>query len=423
MRRINYRELKEKFFEFKATDNIKDVHKIIRDVKKNGDQAVRKYTKKFDRAEVDDFRIAPREIENALKIVDRSFLNAAKSAKNNIERFSRVQLKQLKNFEVKIRPGVYAEQRITPIKRIGIYVPGGRFPLVSTVLMCSVPAKVAGVKEIVLCSPPSYNGSIHPAILATAHLAGVKEIYRIGGIQAIAALAYGTESIKPVDKIYGPGNEYVTMAKKLVYGDVGIDFIAGPSEILVIADNSAEPEIIAADLLAQAEHDTNATAILITDCTVLAEKVSEEVRRQLRVLPTRLVARKSLMRNGFMVIVKNLNQAVEIANKKAPEHLELQVKNPDRFIDKLTNYGSLFVGRYSAEVLGDYSSGLNHTLPTSGAARYTGGLHIKDFLKIQTILKVNKQGFTGIGPIAERLAQTEGLWGHFNSVRMRKTGK
>ncbi|MEO0226368.1 MAG: histidinol dehydrogenase, partial [candidate division WOR-3 bacterium] len=295
------------------------------------------------------------------------------------------------------------------------------FPLVSTVLMCGVPAKVAGIKEIVLCSPPTHNNSIHPAILATAHLIGIKEVYRVGGIQAIAALAYGTESMKPVDKIFGPGNIYVTTAKKLVYGDVGIDFIAGPSEILIIADKTAEVKIIAADLLAQAEHDVDASAILITNSKRLAENVKKEVKRQLQKLNTKEIANASLKKKGVIIFVKNMDQAIEIANKKAPEHLELQVKNPNKFIDKLKNYGSLFIGKYSAEVLGDYSSGLNHTLPTGGAARYTGGLHIKDFLKIQTVLKVDKMGFENISAIAEKLARIEGLYGHLNSIGIRKT--
>ncbi len=397
-----------------------DVYQIINEVKKCGNVAVHKYTKKFDKVALKDFRVTRRDLDDAYCKIDKELMDAIKIAKRNIEKFSFAQLKQLKNLRVKITHGIIAEQKVIPINRIGIYVPGGRFPLISTVLMCGVPAITAGVKEVVLCSPPGYNGSIHPAILATARLLGIKEIYKIGGIQAIAALAYGTETIKPVDKIFGPGNIYVASAKKVVYGDVGIDFIAGPTEILIIADKSAEPEIIAADLLAQAEHDTNAIPILVTDSNDLAKKVKREIIKQLSFLTTKTIAEKSIQKNGLIIIVKNLNQAITIANKKAPEHLELQIKNPLRYINKLKNYGSLFVGRYSAEALGDYSSGLNHTLPTCGSARYTGGLHIKDFLKFQTILTVNKNGLKKIGPIAEMIAKAEGLYGHINSIKIRE---
>lgn len=420
MQIIDYKRLKEEFFEYKSKYKFKDVYRIIEDVKKNGNRAVRKYTRIFDRVLINNFKVKPEELKDAYDNIDSDLLNKIKKAKTNIEKFSRMQLKQLKDFKIAITDGVYAEQKVMPIKRIGIYVPGGRFPLVSTVLMCGIPAKVAGVEEIVLCSPPSYNFSVHPAILATAYLIGIREIYRIGGIQAIATLAYGTQSIKPVDKIFGPGNIFVTTAKKVVYGDVGIDFIAGPTEVFIIADSSAEPAIIAADLLAQAEHDTDAVPILVTDAISLAREVKKEIERQLLGMQTKEVAKKSLKKNGIIIIVKNIAQAVEIANKKAPEHLELQVKNPDKFINKLKNYGSLFVGKYSAEVLGDYSSGLNHTLPTGRAARYTGGLHIKDYLKIHTILKVNKKGLKKIGPVAEGIAKIEGLFGHLNSIRVRK---
>ncbi|MEO0094379.1 MAG: histidinol dehydrogenase [candidate division WOR-3 bacterium] len=419
MRIINYKDLKKDFFKCQPTYSIADVYKIIKDVKKNGDRAVERYTKRFDKVLIKDFRVRPQELRDAYDNIDSDILNAIKKAKRNIEKFSLAQLRQLKDFKIAITKGVYAGQKIIPIKRIGIYVPSGKFPLVSTVLMCGVPAKVAGIKEIVLCSPPTHNNSIHPAILATAYLIGIKEVYRVGGIQAIAALAYGTESIKSVDKIFGPGNIYVATAKKLVYGDVGIDFIAGPSEILIIADKTAEAKIIAADLLAQAEHDIDANAILITNSKGLAENVRKEVEKQLQKLKTKEIADASLRKNGFIILVKDIGQAIEIANKKAPEHLELQVRNPDKFINKLRNYGSLFIGKYSAEVLGDYSSGLNHTLPTGGSTRYTGGLHIKDFVKIQTILKVNKNGFKKVGPIAEKFAQIEGLNGHFNSIGIR----
>ncbi|MGB9720540.1 MAG: histidinol dehydrogenase [bacterium] len=420
MRIVDYVELKKDFYEHEDTFNLYTINRVIDNVRKYGDQAIRRYTRRFDNVVLDDFRIKPAEIKRAYLLTNPHITKAIQQAMSNIRKFSCVQLNQLRNFRLHVSPGVMAEQKIIPINRIGIYVPGGRFPLVSTVLMCGVPAKIAGVREIVLCSPPTYKNTIHPAILASAKIVGISEIYKIGGAQAIAALAYGTETITRVDKIFGPGNIYVTTAKKLVFGDAGIDFVAGPTEILIIADRFAEPDIIAADLLAQAEHDTNAIPILVTNSTVLAESVKKEVKRQLKVLKTKSIAQESLKKNGLIITVKNLNQAIEIANKKAPEHLELQVKNPQRYIGKFKNYGSLFIGRYSAEALGDYSSGLNHTLPTNGSARYTGGLHIKDFLKIQTILKVNKKGLKEIGPIAEQLAHTEGLWGHLNSIRIRR---
>jgi len=420
LRILRYDELKEEFLFRKKSAPSFLVNKIINDVRKYGDEALRKYTLKFDGVDIKDFRITEEELEDAYKIMDSTIINSIRKSRKNIERFCRCQLKQLRNFKVEIAPGVIAEQRILPIERIGIYVPGGRFPLVSTVLMCGVPAIVAKVKEVVLCSPPGYNNTIHPRVLGTAKLLGIKEIYKIGGIQAIASLAYGTETIRPVDKIFGPGNIYVTTAKKIVFGDVGIDFIAGPTEILIIADDSAEPSIIAADLLAQAEHDTNAIPILVTDSPKLGIGVKEEIKRQLVSLKTREIAEKSIRKNGMIILVENLDEAIDFANKKAPEHLELQVKNPKMFIAKLKNYGSLFIGRYASEVLGDYSSGLNHTLPTNRSARYTGGLHIKDFLKFQTILRVNKKGLKIIGPIAESLAQIEGLDGHLNSITIRR---
>ena len=335
MRILRYNELKEKILFGKKRDISPFVNKIIDEVRKYGDEAVRRYTLKFDGVDIKKFRITQKELENAYKSMDCALVNSIRRAKENIEKFCRCQLRQLSNFKVEIAPGVIAEQRIIPINRIGIYVPGGRFPLVSTVLMCGVPARIAKVKEIALCSPPGHNNTIHPVILGTAKLLGIKEIYKIGGIQAIASLAYGTETIRPVDKIFGPGNIYVTTAKKIVFGDVGIDFIAGPTEILIIGDNSAEAEIIAADLLAQAEHDTNAIPVLITDSPKLGLKVKEEIKRQIVHLKTKEIAEKSIKKNGMIILVKNLDEAIDIANKKAPEHLELQVKNPKKFISRI----------------------------------------------------------------------------------------
>jgi len=285
--------------------------------------------------------------------------------------------------------------------------------------MCAVPARVAGVKEVVVCSPPSHRRSIHPAVLIAADVVGVDEIYRVGGAQAIAAMAYGTQTIRKVDKIVGPGNKYVVSAKREVWGVVGIDFLAGPTEIMIIADKTADPKTIAADLLAQAEHDVEAIPILVTTSLELAEEVQKEIELQLRELVTRDTAGASIQRNGMVILVNDMQEAIHVANEKAPEHLSLQVGRPQDHLAELRNYGSLFVGGYSAEALGDYSGGINHTLPTNGCARYTAGLSVKDFIRLQTILEVTKEGLMVIGPTAKTLAEIEGLDGHAKSIAMR----
>jgi len=419
MRIINISDLDDTFFAYQEIPEISAVQNILNDIKTNGDSAVKKYTADYDHVEISELKIDMAEIKNAYKQVDRSVIKTFADASKNIRCFAEKQFSQLKNFEFEIQPGVIAGQKIIPLQRAGVYVPAGSFPLPSTVLMCTIPAKVAGVDEVILCSPPRTNSSIHPAILVAADIAGIDEMYKAGGIQAIAAMAYGTESIKPVDKIVGPGNKYVTAAKKLVYGAVGIDFIAGPTEVMIIADDSANPAYIAADLLAQAEHDVNASPILVTDSKILAEKVLEHVKSQLQILSTAAIAKESIKNNGTIILVDNLDQSIEIANKKAPEHLEIQVHNENTLIPRLRNYGSLFIGEYSVEAMGDYSSGLNHTLPTNGGARYTGGLSVKDFVKIQTTLRVDKKGVNSIGAAAKHMGEIEGLAGHANSVDIR----
>jgi histidinol dehydrogenase len=419
MKIVRYDELTEDFFEYKEIEEIGSVQEIISAVRRQGDQAIREYTSKFDNVALEQFKISASEIERAYDQLDKKQVNSLEFAAENIRRFAVKQKEKLIDFKYEIRPGVFAGQRVIPIERVGVYTPGGRYPLPSTVLMCCIPAQVAGVKEIVVCSPPTYNGSIHPAILVAADICGVVEIYRIGGVQSIAAMAYGTESIKKVDKIVGPGNQYVTAAKKQVFGTVGIDFIAGPTELLVIADESANPAFIAADLIGQAEHDIHAIPILITTSQHLANRVIQETELQLAHLKTAEVARQSLNNNGTIIIVDSIDEAFKIANKKAPEHLELQLKNPEKYLNRLWNYGSLFIGSYSAEALGDYSSGLNHTLPTNSCARYTGGLSVKDFLKFQTTLRVSEQGLSSIGSQAMHLGEMEGLQGHARSVGIR----
>lgn len=419
MRIIKGSSLKESFFTYKDTEDIPVINKILKDVRQNGDNAIKRYTLKFDGVRLSKMRVADSEIKDAYKKVDPKIVSALRYAAENIKKFARKQSAQFKDFEIEIARGVFAGQKVIPIERVGIYVPGGKFPLASTLLMCAIPANVAAVPGIIVCSPPSYNGSIHPAILIASDIAGVNEIYKVGGVQAIAAMAYGTQTIKRVDKIVGPGNKYVASAKKEVFGYVGIDFIAGPSEVIIIADETANPDYIAADLLAQSEHDKDALPILITTSAKLAERVNRVVELQLQKLKTKDTAKVSISNNGRIIIVNNMAEAIDITNKKAPEHLELQVKNPERYTVRLRNYGSLFIGKYSPVVLGDYNSGLNHTLPTNTTARYTGGLGVKDFLKIQTTLRVTKDGLPAIGTTAMTIADAEGLDGHAKSIAVR----
>ncbi len=419
MKIVKFTTIGNNFFKYQEIEELESVRKIIDDVIQEGDRAVKNYTMKFDSAELDDFTVTAKEVKQAYDSLDSKMISSLELAAENIKNFAAKQKEQFVDFEYEIKPGVYNGQKVVPIHRIAVYTPGGNFPLPSTVLMGAIPALVAGSKEIVLTSPPTHNNSIHPAILVAADICKISEIYKIGGVQAIAALAYGTESIKQVDKIVGPGNQYVTAAKKLVYGAVGIDFIAGPTEVLIIADDTANIEYIAADLLAQAEHDINAVPILITDSDKFAHQVIKEIENQITDLKTAKIAQASIQKNGTIILVDQMEQAIDIANRKAPEHLELQVKQPEKYVDKLTNYGSLFIGENAVESLGDYSSGLNHTLPTNTSARYTGGLSVKDFLKIQTTLRVTKSGLSEIGPAARNIGILEGLDGHARSVERR----
>jgi len=390
----------------------KAVDKIIEDVKNNGDAAIRYYTKRFDKISLNSFLVTKQEAKQAYKQVGKETIKALKFAKKNIEFFAKQQLKQLKDFEVR-NNGVILGQRVIPIEKIGVYVPGGNYTLPSTALMCIVPAKLAGVKEIIACSP-----KIKPETIVAADIAGADKIFKIGGAQAIAAMAYGTKQIPKADKIVGPGNVYVTAAKKAVYGVCGIDFLAGPSEVMIIADETANPEFIAADLLAQAEHDINAKTCLVATSRKLAKKVNEQIKIQLPRLKTKIIAELSL-KNMNTIIVKNLNEAINIANEKSPEHLELQIKNPKNIMRKLKNYGSLFIGENTAEVFGDYCSGTNHVLPTNGGARFTSGLSVRDFIKLQTYQKVELKGVKSLSNIAIQFSKIEGLEAHKKSVKIR----
>jgi sulfopropanediol 3-dehydrogenase len=419
MKIINAHKLPETFFTLAEPEATKIVKEILNAVKQKGDAAVRRYTLRFDGVALPQFRITAPALTQAEKAVPRPLRQAIKVAADNIRKFATAQFKQFKDFEMEIKPGVFSGQKVIAIDRVGVYVPGGNYPLISSLLMGAIPAQVAGVREIAVCSPPTCDHSLHPAILYAMAFLGLEEIYAIGGVQAIGAMAYGTPTVKKVNKIVGPGNRFVALAKKEVCGVVGIDFIAGPTEVVIIADQTADPRLVAADLIAQAEHDPAACPILITIAKELAEKTNKEIAKQLRTLPTAAIARQALANQGLIIMANDLSEAVAICNRKAPEHVQLQTRNPEKLSGQLRNYGSLFIGANAAEVFGDYSSGLNHTLPTGQAAMHSGGLSVKDFLKLQTTLRVEPKGLAAIGPTALALAEAEGLAGHARAVSLR----
>lgn len=402
MQIITSKNIPSDFYNYKEFSAISSVDEIIEEVKNNGDSAVRKYTEKFD-GKIENLEVTKPEIEEALKTLPAEVIDAIKLSIKNVKTFAEAQLNSVKEFEIQ-NCGIKLSQKIIPLERTGAYVPGGNYPLPSSAIMSIVPAKVAGVKEVIMCSP-----KIQPATIAAGYLAGADRIFRVGGVQAIAAMAYGTQTIPKVDKITGPGNKFVTFAKKQVFGVCGIDFLAGPSEVMVIADESANPKFVAADFLAQCEHDADASAILLTTSEKLAQEVKTQAEEYLKTLKTAEIAGKAL-EHSYIIIVDSLDEAVKIANKKAPEHLEIMVKNNELLKTKLTCYGSLFVGDYSAEVLGDYCSGTNHILPTNKVARYNGGLSIFDFIKILTCQEaIDSKEVTKNASI---LANTEGLMAH-----------
>lgn len=396
------------------------VRAIIADVRERGDAAVRAFTRRFDGIDCEIEAFGQQAFRAAYDEIPTETADALQTAAENLQAFAECQREQYQDFEIELQPGVRTGQRVAPIERVGVYAPGGAYPLASSLLMGTVPARVAGVDEVVVCSPPSAQGRVATALLVAADVAGVDAVYPIGGAQAIAALAYGTETVRAVDKIVGPGNPYVTQAKQQVFGHVGIDLVAGPTEVLIVADAAADPQLIAADLLAQAEHGIEAEPILTTPSKALARAVEQHIRVQLEQLETREVAGTAVERNGLIVRTDDLDEALAFVNRKAPEHLELQVEDPEALVPQLNNYGSLFIGERAAEVLGDYSSGLNHTLPTGGAARWRGGLGVGDFLKVRTTLRMTDEGLAAIGPTAERLASAEGLTGHRRAVAKRR---
>ncbi len=390
---------------------------IIDDVRWNGDAALRRYASRFDHAELTDLEVPAEELDGALAGLDPAFRAVLEEAAERIRAFHS---KQVRNgFRLTEENGVILGQRVTPIEKVGLYIPGGTAPLVSTVLMNAIPAKVAGCREIVLVSPPSTDGDIHPAILAAARIAGVDRVFRCGGAQAIAALAYGTETVPAVDKITGPGNAFVAEAKRQVFGKVGIDMIAGPSEILVVADGGSDPRHVAADLLSQAEHDKNASAVLITDSPALAEAVNGELERQLPLLPRQEIAAASLAANGKIVLTADIAQAIGIANALAPEHLELCVEDPFRWLELVRNAGSVFLGRSTPEAVGDYFAGPNHTLPTGGSARFASPLSVDEFVKKSQFIYYPGPALAEAADKIAAFARQEALEAHARSVLSR----
>ena len=401
---------------------IQIVGDMIDDVKNRKDEALREYSQRFDGSKRESFLVSKEEIQEAYAQLSPQEIEDLKKAASHIRAFAKAQretIKPLENFSP--APGIFLGHRIIPVKSCCCYVPGGNYPLYSTALMLIIPAKAAGVARVAACSPVMKGTDrINPKTLVAMDIAGADEIYGVGGAQAIAAFSYGTQEIQPVDMIVGPGNQYVTEAKRQCYGQVGIDFVAGPSEVLVIADGNGTPEIVAADLLAQSEHDPNAKGMLITTDEKFGQAVIEAVEKELSWLSTAAIAEQSWQTYGEVVLAESLEEAVQIANAYAPEHLELNLSDPDSIKDRLYNYGSLFIGENTAEVFGDYASGTNHTLPTLRAARYTGGVWVGTFLKTCTHQSMTPEAMKELAPLVERMAQGEGLMGHAQAAKVRR---
>ena len=398
-------------------DILLSVSSILDDVKKNKDQACKKYTQQFDGIQVEDFKVSDQEWQAAIEKCDSSFKDAMNNAKKNIEYFHKAQIQS--SYRLEKEDGIYLGQRVLPLDVVGIYVPGGRAQYPSSVLMNAIPARVAGVEKIVMVTPPNQQGTIHPNIAYAAKLAGVDEIYKIGGAQAIAALAYGTESIPRVDKIVGPGNIYVAAAKKLVFGQVDIDMIAGPSEILVIADQGANPTFVAADLLSQAEHDPMASSILLSTSQSIIDQVNDELEKQTQQLPKKEIVVESLKNYGTSILCDSIEECIEVSNALAPEHLELMIENPEDVLDQVKHAGSVFMGYYTCESIGDYYGGTNHVLPTSGTARFSSALGVDSFIKKSCFLHYTKEALDKHGQDIITMAQEEDLEAHANAVKVR----
>lgn len=402
--------------------NVEDtVSEIIENVRKNGDTALFEYCRKFDRADLKSLTVSKEEIDEAVESVEPKFLKILEAAADNIRKFHEKQVRN--SFIINDEDGIVVGQKVIPVDRAGLYVPGGTAAYPSTVLMDSIPAKIAGCKEVVIVTPPNAEGKVNPVILAAAKVAGVDRIFKVGGAQAIAALAYGTESVPRVDKIVGPGNAFVAEAKKQVFGRVSIDMIAGPSEILIVADGATVPAYAAADLLSQAEHDKMASAVLVTDSYELAVNVQQELEKQIPQLERAEIARASIDDNGKIIVADTLDKAIEIANEIAPEHLELCVDNPFDYLDKIHHAGSVFMGRNCPEALGDYFAGPNHTLPTSGTAKFSSPLSVDDFVKKTQYTYYTKQALAKVADDVAYFAKAEGLTAHARSAVIRTEEK
>ena len=401
----------------KAASTEKTVSEIIADVRKRGDTALYEYSEKFDNAKLTSLEVSDEEFDEAQRSVDAEFLKILRDAAENIKRFHGEQVRD--GCTIKGERGEILGQRIIPIEKVGLYVPGGTAAYPSTVLMDAIPAKLAGCSEIVMVTPPNKEGKVSAPILAAAKIAGITKVFKIGGAQAIAALAYGTDSVPRVYKIVGPGNAYVAEAKKQVFGQVSIDMIAGPSEILVIADGKSNAGNVAADMLSQAEHDRFASAVLVTDSAELAEKVRDEIERQLPLLEREEIARASIENNGKIIVAEDFDKVIAISNEIAPEHLELCVDEPFDMLEKVKNAGSVFLGRFCPEALGDYFAGPNHTLPTSGTAKLSSPLSVDDFVKRSQFIYYPKEAFENVALSVDRFAREEGLTGHGRSATIR----
>lgn len=395
------------------------VNDIIANIKANGDKALFEYTKKFDKFDVnkDNVLVTEEEIKEAYNQVDADLIRVIKKSAERIGAFHEKQ--KMNSWLEPSKNGEMLGQLIRPLQRVGVYVPGGKAAYPSSVLMNIIPAKVAGVEEIVMTTPPSADGKISPTTIVAADIAGVHKIYKAGGAQAVAALAFGTESIPKVDKIVGPGNIFVALAKRSVYGYVNIDSVAGPSEILILADESANPEFVAADLLSQSEHDELASAVLITDCKELAEKVQIEAENQTNRMERKEIIKKSQDNYGAIIVVDNFNEACDLCNQIAPEHLEISTKEPFSLLPKIQNAGAIFLGHYTPEPLGDYMAGPNHVLPTGGTARFFSPLSIDDYIKKSSIISFSKEAMQELGPDVVKFAEAEGLTAHANSIKVR----
>ena len=405
--------------DIRAEKNVEDVvDGIIAEVRARGDEALKEYALKFDGAKIDDLQVTQAEINEAFANMDPYFLETLREAAANIESFHRQQVH--KNFVVNDKPGIVLGQKYTPIQRAGVYVPGGTAAYPSTVLMDVIPAKVAGVGQIVMTTPAGRDGKVNPAILAAAVIAGIDLIFKTGGAQAVAALAFGTETIPKVEKITGPGNIFVTLAKKAVYGHVDIDMLAGPSEILIVADQTGNPKYLAADLLSQAEHDPLACAILITCDEPLARAVAREVDEQLEALPRKEIAETSLAQTGKIILAKDMDTVVQMANLSAPEHMEIMTENAFSLVPRIRNAGAIFLGAYSPEPLGDYYAGPNHILPTGGTARFYSVLNVETFMKKTSLISYTREALKEAADDIIAMAEAEGLKAHANAIRVRK---